>query len=781
MQAILLYLLKSVVCLAILMLYYHIALRNKRFHYYNRFYLLMAVVLSLVLPLLHLEWWQVNSNNKQVIRLANIVWVNDGADAADGTSTFVWDTTNIALIISIAITLFLTASVIYKVVTLYRIKRKFPVSKMEQIDFVNTDLEQAPFSFFQNLFWRNNIDITEETGRQILRHELTHIQQKHSWDKLFMKITTAIFWMNPFYWMIQKELSLVHEFIADEKAVQDKSADAFARMLLHQQYGKSVFSPAQSFNYSPIKRRLLMLTTSTKSSYSYARRLMVLPLLIATVFLFAFTLKNNETFTINIHTNAPFVLVVDAGHGGKDAGAIGINNTQEKDINLAVAKEIEELAPEYGVTVKMTRIADVAVDVKQRVEFAIEQKADAFLSLHVNSTSAGIADKVRGVEVCIPKQEEKENFRPSQLFASSLLRNLETNFTTKPELVQNKQQGVWVLDGNPYPAALVHCGYMTNTEDVKLLTNKANVEKMARDILSGVVAYANADKDFKDFADNDTVTLKATRIELRSSDTAKKPIYIVDGKELSDKVAQALDPNKISEVNVIKGAQATQQYGERAKNGVVVIKLKEDSIKMGVKIEKPFVIIRDSAKGTGAPLYIVDGKEISKAEMDNIKPNDIESINVLKNESATKIYGDKGKNGVVEITIKKLTSSEAVIEEKKSSDFLLSIQDPPTTQAKFPGGDKAWNSYLARQLNSNTPGKNGAPMGNYTAVISFIVDVNGNISNIKTQSDPGYGAAEEAVRVIKSGPKWIPATKNGKNIESTYVKGISFVVTVNSK
>ena len=76
MQAILIYLLKVIICSAILFLYYHIALRNKRFHYYNRFYLLMSVALSLLLPILNIALWQFDSNNKQVIQLMNVVAVN---------------------------------------------------------------------------------------------------------------------------------------------------------------------------------------------------------------------------------------------------------------------------------------------------------------------------------------------------------------------------------------------------------------------------------------------------------------------------------------------------------------------------------------------------------------------------------------------------------------------------------------------------------------------------------------------------------------------------------
>ena len=80
MQNIIAYLVKVIICSAVLMLYYNIALRNNRFHYYNRFYLLFTFLLSTMLPLLHLQWFIFSSNSSQVIRLFNIIYVPGGED-----------------------------------------------------------------------------------------------------------------------------------------------------------------------------------------------------------------------------------------------------------------------------------------------------------------------------------------------------------------------------------------------------------------------------------------------------------------------------------------------------------------------------------------------------------------------------------------------------------------------------------------------------------------------------------------------------------------------------
>ena len=73
------------------------------------------------------------------------------------------------------------------------------------------------------IFWRDSISPHTANGRLILWHELAHVKQKHTYDKLVCQLQTCIFWMNPFYWLIQKELSMVHEFIADEQSIINNS------------------------------------------------------------------------------------------------------------------------------------------------------------------------------------------------------------------------------------------------------------------------------------------------------------------------------------------------------------------------------------------------------------------------------------------------------------------------------------------------------------------------------------------------------------------------------
>lgn len=100
-------------------------------------------------------------------------------------------------------------------------------------------------------------------------------------------------------------------------------------------------------------------------------------------------------------------------------------------------------------------------------------------------------------------------------------------------------------------------------------------------------------------------------------------------------------------------------------------------------------------------------------------------------------------------------------------------------QAEFPGGRKGWVSYLENNLDRDLPVRKGAPVGKYTVVVSFWVDEEGNVINVKAENNPGYGTMEEAIRVLKNGPKWIPATQNGKNIIYRQRQAIVFLISSN--
>ena len=289
-QIIITYILKTILISGIFLAYYWIALRDKKFHYYNRFYLLTASIMSLVIPLLKLNWFIVEepvlySSNKIIQFILPTSNVNKSIQ---------FDWIDYTLLITSIVAIILFSILILNVIKIQLLKRKSDVTKMDGFYFINTNDDNAPFSFLNNLFWKQSISLKEQGGQQIFKHEITHIQQKHTWDRIYCQIVASIFWINPFNWIIQKELVTIHEFIADESAVGDSNVEAFAKMLLQTHYGNHFLKPIHQFFYSSIKRRLTMLTKSTNTKYSYLSRVMVLPILIATVCLVSIKVNASE-------------------------------------------------------------------------------------------------------------------------------------------------------------------------------------------------------------------------------------------------------------------------------------------------------------------------------------------------------------------------------------------------------------------------------------------------------------------------------------------------------
>lgn len=121
-------------------------------------------------------------------------------------------------------------------------------------------------------------------------------------------------------------------------------------------------------------------------------------------------------------------------------------------------------------------------------------------------------------------------------------------------------------------------------------------------------------------------------------------------------------------------------------------------------------------------------------------------------------------------------AGKGIVEVVKKPDPEPEIFTKVEVDAKFPGGPAAWKTYLERNLRGDVASENGAPSGNYTVVVQFVVDVAGNVSDVKAVSNAGYGMEAEAIRVIKRSGKWIPAIQNGREVKAYRKQPITFQI-----
>ena len=179
------------------------------------------------------------------------------------------------------------------------------------------------------------------------------------------------------------------------------------------------------------------------------------------------------------------------------------------------------------------------------------------------------------------------------------------------------------------------------------------------------------------------------------------------------------------------------------------------------KVEPPKVEMKQFT-----PPVIKKDEEVEKPpppqeELKDVKIDVVNQEGIKDNNIATPVVIDEGKG---------------VVEEKKEDDE-NKIFDKVEIEAKFPGGDAKWRQYLERNCNAQVATDNGAPEGTYTTVIQFVVDKEGNISDVNAMTNHGYGMEEEAVRTIKKGPNWTPAVQNGRQVKAYRKQPITFQVT----
>lgn len=186
----------------------------------------------------------------------------------------------------------------------------------------------------------------------------------------------------------------------------------------------------------------------------------------------------------NLYPNASGKrVVIDAGHGGNESGAY-YSRVSEKNINLAIAKQVEQNLKKYNVKVYMTRASDVTTSLASRSNLANSINADLFISIHSNAI-VGKAG-VKGTEILYKNSMLSKKGVTNSILAQNLLKNLtETAGTYSRGLIN--RTGLYVLNHTNVPAALVEVGYMTNSSELANLVNPSFQENAGKGIAIGIL------------------------------------------------------------------------------------------------------------------------------------------------------------------------------------------------------------------------------------------------------------------------------------------------------
>lgn len=218
-------------------------------------------------------------------------------------------------------------------------------------------------------------------------------------------------------------------------------------------------------------------------------------------------------------------VIIDAGHGGKDPGALGRRGTREKDIVLDVSRRLSRLLEREGIKVRMTRNKDEFISLQERTEIACRSDADLFVSIHANSSPvkavSGMeiyslrdldsmekneAQRKSNLDMIFRRLKMKEGDRDLEAILSDMLYThkhaesliLATQISRDvPKLVKNKSRGTkearfYVLRNTMIPSVLVEIGFLTNPQEEKMLRTPLYRQKLASALSASIVSYVRS-------------------------------------------------------------------------------------------------------------------------------------------------------------------------------------------------------------------------------------------------------------------------------------------------
>ena len=301
----LVYALKSALCLSLLYVPYMLLLCRESFFRFNRFLLLGIMLLSAFLPLfdIHLLSWRGMSladSLTAVVEVGMPVAVEEGrgVEPAAGAMHSSW---SFGLLLSVgylagAVVVLLSKVVgaigVYHAVTRGVIWKE----KREGATIYCHVGDVTPFSVFGAIViseddWRNN-------SREIITHEMGHVANRHSWDVVLLNVVQVVQWFNPLAWHMAFCLRDVHEYEADDCVLRSGVAmRQYQTLLIRKAVGSSSYAFANSFNHSLIKKRLTMMLREKSNPWMLSKSLYVIP--VALVALSAFATSEKELMSDN--------------------------------------------------------------------------------------------------------------------------------------------------------------------------------------------------------------------------------------------------------------------------------------------------------------------------------------------------------------------------------------------------------------------------------------------------------------------------------------------------
>ena len=623
------YSLKVGLCLIAFYLVYKLLLSKETFHTFNRLALLTVIAVSVLIPWLKVTTAEPTTLTQGVVSLETMIVSAEVIEAEETSGLSLMQV--LFLVYVVGVTAFLLREIV-SVIRLWLLMRKGVEMKSQHtglsggrdVQLVVMKDDVAPFS------WFHYIVLSEKDYREnpceILTHELAHIRLGHSWDVAVCNLLIIFQWWNPAAWLLKRELQNVHEFEADE-AVIKRGVDAkqYQMLLIRKSVGERLFSMANNLNHHSLKKRITMMTTKKSSPWQKAKALIALPMAALAVMAFA----NPEIERMAEQVEAESEAVVSKAVAEVKTEGIAAMPQLTKQMEA----KLEEQAETVDEKVTVTGVVKSLTDMKPIVGAVVKLKGSKKGSVTDTDGRFCMKDVPVGAELEFMYVGFFTDTRKIEKGGEIEVMLISEEGPSKDD-VHRKGDAFDVVEQMPsFPGGMkALMNYLQ--ENIKYPKDAQDAKKEGRVIANFIVEKDGSISNVKivrsifpslDAEAERIITAMPKWIPgMQNGENVRVKYTIPISFSLGDVVYEVVSGNMNTDKN---------EYTEAYKNA------KELRIASGNKVEKP--------------LFVVDDKIIGNDDISKIKPNDIESVTVLKDESATKIYGEKGKNGVVIIKMKK--------------------------------------------------------------------------------------------------------------------------------
>ena len=616
--------LKVAVLLAVFYMFYRLMLARETFHRVNRVVLLLTAVASFVLPLCVITMHETVTMDMQFalnnMAYDDTMYAPAGQQAAPSVPW--WQiVVPILFVIGMLATLVNTLWSLFRIVSLISKSEKHPQDDGTVI-CVTGNADMAPFSWM--CFIVMNRSDYEEHNAAILTHERGHIRLYHSWDLLLVDTLTALQWFNPAIWMLRSDLRAIHEYEADGEVLsQGINARQYQYLLITKAASIGGYSLANGISHSTLKNRINMMLHTKSPRRSLLKLLALLPIVAVTLAVNAETVtdyvynepqtpvkKGNKAGTINL--GAGKKIVVEKADDAKGEATLPADLETFTIGGTVYDGSATQKSPIIGAVVKIAGSKKGTVtdmDGNFRLEVTTGDRIEV-IYMGFETFTIGVSkmySEKNDYKIMLQKEGTNPNTsKPYDVVevmpqfpggSSKLFEFLSMNIKYPAEAEKNDVQGrviatfVVEKDGEISNAKVVKSVHpaldaealrvinsmpkwipgMQNGEAVRVkYTVPVTFRLQGKD---SNIGNAKADVDKGVNALSEMVVVGFGKQDDAAS--AERPLFVVDGETVDYEKVKRINPDNISHMEVLKDKAAIEIYGEKAKNGVVIIHTKK--------------------------------------------------------------------------------------------------------------------------------------------------------------------------------------------------------------